>query len=612
MQNRLRDFAGRAGFAEWFKVAESNADDGSTGTIDGAAPCVFRARSGVRGWGDRAGEANMRRWRTALAIMTGILLSLGGAPSFAQAQFSFGAGRDPSGLDPNCPAPPHAPPKESPFSMTDSGQPNAFTSLLDVRQRRFDPVFMHFNRTYRGGILPGIFHRTPTAATPADFPNPMQASTEPVSPWTVREEGMPNGFTELCDPKPRPGMHFLHGTRLLFTEMLEPCPQVMPPWCLTFRGEYLGWRVSNGPSSAVLLTTNNNPTLAELGQLDSPRTSILVDSGDDTFDYGTMPGYRLTMGLSIGYLPPLEVSGFSFRRRAVAFEGGSQTNPDQLLAIPFQDVQPGFIIPGTGVGTERSLVVALPLNSIIGGQGGTVSIASSLNFWGIEALTALPIGCSDCWKVDFLLGYRHLQLNERIDINTLNGGQVGSVIFNGIFLPQGLFGVSTSDRFATTNRFDGVQLGVRSALTSGRWSLLGDAKVAIGMSAHSLNVQGSSTLFELVPGRSAQTVPGGILALPSNSGTATLSTPNFAPEFNVSLSYRATSNCRFFVGYNFLYWNRVIRPGDYISNLIDARQIPTDVFFTPGVVYGGPNRTTALQRRDFTAQGIFLGMEIGF
>src|SRR5687767_11416606 len=176
---------------------------------------ILRGKCGSR-WGDGVGEATMRRWWKALAIVAGGMLTLGGLLSPAPAQFPHDHGPS-GGLFSG--GPPPAPPKEDPFSIKDDGRPNAFTTLLDVRRKtNYEPIFPHF-AVLRNPFSLGIFNRTPTAALPAEWPNPAQQSSDPVSPWTVREEGMPNGFTELCDPRPRHFGHIFHRTRLLFTEM---------------------------------------------------------------------------------------------------------------------------------------------------------------------------------------------------------------------------------------------------------------------------------------------------------------------------------------------------------------------------------------------------------
>ncbi len=545
----------------------------------------------------------MGSWWKILVVLTGGIICMGGflASTHAQGPLAnlFQKGPDKKG-----------PPQED-FTLPDRGEPNAFTTLMDVRPRHSGPITPPGLRFW-SSLRPGIFAPTITPAVPAEFPNAASPSTDPISPWTERSEGMPNAWNELADPRPRPLMGTFHGARRLVTEMLEPEPQVVPPYVLSFRGEFLRWRPSAGTSNAVLLTTNANPNLASFGQLGDPNTAILVNQGASIFNYGNMPGYRLTANLASGFLPPIEASGFWFNRTSTPFSGGSLANPTQTLSIPYQDIQPAAIIPGTNVGTETALVVALPVGSGVGALGGTVNISSTMDFWGVEAFAMLPLGCSDVLKVDALLGYRHLTMNESLTVSTASGGPVGSVIFQNFALPQGLFQVSSVDSFSTTNTFDGGLIGLRGVLTNARWSLYADAKVGLGVSNHTLAIGGSSTLTYLLDPSQSTTVNGGVLALGTNSGSLNLRIPALTSEFNAALSFQVTANLRAYVGYNLLYWSTVGRPGDFISHQIDGRQIPTSANFTPNITYAGPTLPTNLTHRDFITQGIFFGIELGF
>ncbi len=387
-------------------------------------------------------------------------------------------------------------------------------------------------------------------------------------------------------------------------------------YALTFRSEYIGWHLSNGPINVPIVTTTTaTPSFSSFGQLGNPGTSILVNSGN-TIDYGWNSGFRLTTGVAIGYLPPIEVTGFYINQTSTVFSGGSLTNPTQLLAIPFQDVQTGFIIPSTGVGTESASVISVPVGSPTGAQGGTISVTSQLTFWGFEAnaFLALTDPTAIC-QISIIGGYRHLQLDETLNINTTVGGPNSSgVLFNGLVQPANIFSTSTTDSFATTNAFDGGQFGLRGVLNMGQWSLFSDVKLGLGETTQTLSINGNSTLNQTTTGRSSlvQTLPGGVLALPTN--TANLSAREFTivPEVNLSLSFQFTPSIRGFAGYNFLYWSRVARPGDAISGTIDSRQIPTSANYTPGISYNGPFAPSQIMQRGFIAQGVFAGIEIGF
>jgi hypothetical protein len=487
----------------------------------------------------------MAKWWTTLGLM---VASLGICTMTASAQYPPGGGTMPP-----------MPPVGGAFAMPGMGGP------------------------------PGAFGGGPPPGMPADFPNAAQPSQEPVSPFTIKDEGMPNAFTDRETP-----------------------PRRTCPYALTFRGEYIGWHLQNGPLAAPLVTTTTNVANGSFGQLGNANTVVLVNSGDRAIDYGAYnSGFRLTTGVAIGYLPPMEFSSFWIQRSRTVFSGGSLSNPTQLLAFPFQDVQPSAIIPGSGgVGTETAAVITVPVGSPVGAQGGVINITSDIKFWGFEGNVFLCLCDTDALHIDFIGGYRHLHLSENLNYYTQVGGTGGGVLFNGANLPANIFSSTTSDSFGTNNSFDGGQIGFRGILNMGRWALFSDVKCAMGNSNEVVNVSGTSTLSQTVPGRASQVTQGGMLALPTNSGSRSSNQFAFVPEATMSLSFQLADFIRFFGGYDVLYWSRVLRPGDSVNNLIDSRQIPTSGNFANGS-YNGPY-PPALHQRGFLAQGFFVGMEIGF
>src|SRR5262249_37918501 len=145
------------------------------------------------------------------------------------------------------------------------------------------------------------------------------------------------------------------------------------------------------------------------------------------------------------FIPPIELTGFSISQSATLFSAGSLTNPT-YLAIPFQDVSDAFLIPGSnGVGTETAAVVSIPIGTVFGGLGGTISINSTLSFWGVEANTFIPLIDGDDFHLNAILGYRRMQLNESLTVTTVSGGQLGGTPFNGFTFPAGIFETVTAD-----------------------------------------------------------------------------------------------------------------------------------------------------------------------
>ena len=71
-----------------------------------------------------------------------------------------------------------------------------------------------------------------------------------------------------------------------------------------------------------------------------------------------------------------------------------------------------------------------------------------------------------------------------------------------------------------------------------------------------------------------------------------------------------TSRLKAYVGYDFMYWNQVVRPGGQIDRNINLTQ--TGTIFSNGGPNGPAFPSPLLSRTDFWAQGITLGFEYRF
>jgi hypothetical protein len=429
------------------------------------------------------------------------------------------------------------------------------------------------------GLPAGAFAGNPNlAGGPAGFPNAAQLSQDPASPFSMRDDGTPNAFTELIDPRPR-------------------IPQ---PYTMVFRAEALSWWISKGPISADLVTTSTDSKVTvQTGVLGQPGTQILVPASAGAIDYRALYGFRASMGLAIGYVPPIEVSGFSFNRNFAVFDAGPPTLRTPFLGQPLQNFNT-MIAPN--IGQEAVAGIRNP-----GVYTGTITIESRLSLWGVDVNTFFNCIDTGHFNVSLLLGYRHVDLYESLESHILDGG---AMFFGGAKVPAG-FIEDVLDVFRTRNSFDGGQIGLRGVVTVDRFSVFSDIKLAMGNTYHTLTIDGKSTLVEPVMNRPQQTLRGGILAPLSNNGITSKNEFSVVPEANVSLSYQIGPHIRLFGGCSILYWSSVARPGDYINNIIDARGTPFSSLYNPKIA-GLTPRLPPITLRDFWAEGVFVGIEIGF
>src|SRR5262249_21489944 len=187
-------------------------------------------------------------------------------------------------------------------------------------------------------------------------------------------------------------------------------------------------------------------------------------------------------------------------------------------------------------------------------------------------------GCD--YKVDVLGGFRYLDLDESITIQENIQGLAGA--------PAPFTNAQTTvvDRFATHNQFYGGQLGVDSEFRRGAWSLGLRGKLGLGNTPQRLTIDGSERI--VAPDGTVQNFRGGLLALPSNIGQYSRDKFSVVPEVGFNLGYQLTEHLRVSVGYNFLYWTNVLRPGNQIDRVLDVTQIPN--FNIAGASPTGQNR----------------------
>jgi hypothetical protein len=169
--------------------------------------------------------------------------------------------------------------------------------------------------------------------------------------------------------------------------------------------------------------------------------------------------------------------------------------------------------------------------------------------------------------------------------------------------------IAVSDRFSTHNEFWGGQIGVDGGWTWGRWSLDGLLKLALGGTYEAVNVAGGQSVT-LPGGGTPTTFVGGLLALPGNIGFASRDRFAVVPEVGVKAGVFVTEHLRLTIGYTFLYWSDVVRPGDQIDRALDETRIPN--FPTGLAPTAGVHPALVLRSSDFWAQGLSFGCEFRY
>jgi hypothetical protein len=340
--------------------------------------------------------------------------------------------------------------------------------------------------------------------------------------------------------------------------------------------EYLLWWVRGSPLPPLVTTGPTSDAIP--GALGQANTQVLF--GGSTVGTGARSGLRGTIGywFNDDHTLGVEVGGFYLGSRSNNFSATSFGSP--LLARPFVDA---------ATGKETVEIVAAP-----GVLAGTIAVSNRSEFGGYEANVRSNLWCGCDWYVDGLLGYRYLALDESLSVNE-----------NLTVLLPGGGGFVVNDRFAVHNNFYGTQVGLAGEYRIGAWSIGLKTTVALGPTQQIVDITGNTRISP--PGGAAPSnLAGGLLALPSNIGRHTRDIFGVVPEVGLNVGYQVCNHVRVFAGYNFLYWNSVVRPGNEVDRMISTGMIPPPIS-------GGPMRPAfAFRGSEFWAQGATFGVEFRY
>jgi hypothetical protein len=327
--------------------------------------------------------------------------------------------------------------------------------------------------------------------------------------------------------------------------------------------EYLLWWIKDGPLPAPLATLGG--TVGPGPFTNTPGTIVVL--GHQDMDYGTFSGIRARLGawLVTDHSLGVEAGGFLLERNGFQEGVRSDVNGNPTLTRPFVDAVTGM---------ASAILISAP-----GLQSGDLRVASHSRLWGAEVNLRTNVAHQEGLEVDLLGGFRYLGLDEGLTVM-----QDGTVIAGGP--PFATF--TLRDRFYTRSQFYGGQLGAEATYHLGKLSLGLSGKLALGGTEQAISVS-----------------EGGLLVLPSNFGHHSHADFSVVPQVGLQAGYQVTPHMRVFLGYDFLYWSSVARPGDQIDTTINVSQA-----FGPLI---GPARPVVpFHTSDFWAQGLNLGLEVRF
>jgi hypothetical protein len=351
------------------------------------------------------------------------------------------------------------------------------------------------------------------------------------------------------------------------------------------RSEYLLWWTDGNNIPALVTTSPNGTPLADAGVIGEPNTGTLFGSGD-LFDKlrsglrvggGTWFAFAQDWGGELDYLV-LENRGTSFFATSTG---------DPILARPFVNVL---------TGAEDAQLIAFPALA-----EGTISIQSSSQFQSAEALLrkrlyeqprAFLAGIGPALqRTDLIAGYRFALLDEDLLINEFLE-TAGPTTFD------------ITDSFDTKNQFHGAEVGFTSSHQLDRWSLELLLKFGIGSTHSKVRLDGRTVT---TAGGMSSTADGGLLVLSTNRGSYSRNDLSVIPELGFTIGYFLTPRMQLTLGYSFIYWSRVARPGDQVDRNLNPSYFPNN-----GPPTGAPQPEFPFAITDFWAQGLSAGLDCRF
>ncbi|MCS6851623.1 MAG: BBP7 family outer membrane beta-barrel protein [Gemmataceae bacterium] len=411
------------------------------------------------------------------------------------------------------------------------------------------------------------------------------AGTSPAAPLVPTETASASAAAEptVADPEP---------TCLPDPVPCQPCPpkqKKCPPGMVWASIDYILWWVEEAPIAIPLVTTGPPASLGILGNF-----GTRVIFGNEDLDYSVISGGRISLGVSNReHTLGLFGTVFMLEDKSATFTPTSNPEGLPLLARPFINAVTGL---------ETSLISAAP-----GTASGGVNMGTDLFLWGAEANGVVQIYSDVMFSLDGLLGFQFLDLEEKLrmhsDFNLAPGNSQS--FFGQTFSFPAAFQVH--DAFHTKNYFYGGQVGVLTELRCNRFYSTFTARCGIGSTHQTLTINGTS---RVAGNGQILSVPGGLLAVASNIGREDRNFFTVVPRGEVNVGYELTRWMRVYVGYTFIYWSSVIRPGMQLDRVVNLAQVPLSQF------YGGevdPIRPRSMfNPTDIWIQGVNFGLAVRY
>lgn len=358
--------------------------------------------------------------------------------------------------------------------------------------------------------------------------------------------------------------------------------------------EYLYWKIQDG-SQPVPLLVEGPETVPNLNDDD---VTIVLGNKKTKNDWSS--GGRLKLGYwfddckTFGAEASYFILPYNTKKRTIS-GFGVQGEPN--LAVPFFNV---FTSTEAAYPVSTSTPVPLPL-------AGKASLKIRNRMQGAELNGIWSIPTCNCnFKVDLLAGFRWWNFDEALTFRTDNTFVTAPIFVNG-----------TKDKFSTQNNFYGGQIGIGLDYNCNCFFANITGKVAFGTNCSKLDVSGHYVTNGLNPGfpgipSNGVFYEGGLFAQESNIGSTKKNYFTYIPEVTATFGYQVTECLRIKVGYNFLWINKVLRPGNLIDRNINPTQSVALTQNPDAALIGEPAPVRFTKTSSLWAQGVTAGFDFSF
>ncbi len=311
-------------------------------------------------------------------------------------------------------------------------------------------------------------------------------------------------------------------------------------------------------------------------------TEVLLGGG--SMNTNPSAGFRLTGAYAIDARWGIEATGFYVPSRSTSQGVSSSGKVGSIdLLLPYFDVNDN---------AESFTEISFSPH-----YAGSAWVSLDTRLGGGEFNLTWSQPPQSGWRVDFLGGFRYLQLRENYTITTSSP-----------YIPPEPSDIwLTTDQFNANNRFYGAQIGLRAAKEQGPWVGSFTGKLALGTMQQSVAVNGALETNDFNNYGATQFFPGAYFTAPTNIGNHSRNEFAVVPEVTLSLGYRLTPTATVYLGYSFLYASNVVRPGEQVNRNINPTQSLAYGGEPPVQPVGAAQPSFSFDSSNYWAQSLSIG-----